>query len=276
MIRLIVNADDFGFTRDVNDGILEAHRNGILTATTLMANGLAFEHAVQLAREHPKLDIGCHLTLVGGRSIPDPSKPLPSSVPELLWRLVRGGIDVYGELRAQVEKILAAGLAPTHLDTHKHTHLAPPVLNAVARISKEFGIRWVRRPFDYPMTGTPAPLAVRAATSAMTLVRARSQRTLEASGCRMTDHFAGFQLTGRLRTVELLEVIRQLPDGLTEFMCHPGFFRDELRSAPTRLKQSREVELRALTAPEVRAALSARGVQLTNYGGAGWHPAAGC
>ena len=265
MIRLIVNADDFGFTRDVNDGILEAHRNGILTATTLMANGAAFEHAVQLAREHPALDIGCHLVLVGGRSILVPSRPLPSSVPELLWRLVRRGLDIYGELRAQVEKIFAAGLAPTHLDTHKHTHLAPPVLNAVARISKEFGIPWVRRPFDYPMTGTPAPLGVRAASSAMTLVSARSQRILEASGCRMTDHFAGFQLTGRLRTTELLEVIRQLPDGLTEFMCHPGFLRDELRSAATRLKQSREAELRALTAPEVRAALSARGVQLSNY-----------
>ncbi len=265
MIKLIVNADDFGFTRDVNDGIVEAHRNGILTATTLMANGSAFEHAVGLAREHPSLDIGCHLVLVGGSSIAAPSKPLPSSVAELLWSLVRRGMDVYAELKAQTENILSAGITPTHLDTHKHTHLAPPVLNAVARISKEFGIRWVRRPFDYPMTGTSAPRAIRAMTSAMTLVRARSLRILNASGCRMTDHFAGFQLTGRLRTAELLEAIRQLPEGLTEFMCHPGFCRDELRTAPTRLKQSREEELKALTAPEVRAALTARGVQLVDY-----------
>ncbi len=99
----------------------------------------------------------------------------------------------------------------------------------------------------------------------MALAGARSQRILEASGCRMTDHFAGFELTGRLRTPELLETLGQLPDGLTEFMCHPGLYRDELRSARTRLKQSREEELRALTAPEVRAALSGREIELTNY-----------
>lgn len=265
MKRLIVNADDFGFTRDVNDGILEAHRNGILTATTLMANGPAFEHAVQLARKSPTLDVGCHLVLVGGDSVSVPSNPLPSSVRALLWQLTRGRIDVYGELRAQIHKILAAGVVPTHLDTHKHTHMAAPVLNAVAQLSKEFGIRWVRRPFDYPITGTPAPPIVRATSSAMRLVQARTLRILGASGCRMTDHFAGFKLTGRLRIPELLETIRQLPDGLTEFMCHPGFIRDELRSAPTRLKQSREEELRALTSPEVRAELIARGIQVTNY-----------
>ena len=71
-LRLIVNADDFGFTRDVNEGIVEAHRHGILTATTLMANGDAFDHAVALARENPSLDVGCHLVLVQGKSVLDP------------------------------------------------------------------------------------------------------------------------------------------------------------------------------------------------------------
>ncbi|MGI8988604.1 MAG: carbohydrate deacetylase [Bryobacteraceae bacterium] len=258
MKRLIVNADDFGFTRSVNEGIVEAHRNGILTAATLMANGPAFDHAVPLARENPTLDIGCHLVLVQGPSLPD-------SVPELLWRIARRKIDVHAEMKRQIEKILGAGIVPTHLDTHKHTHLAPPVLKAVARLSKEFGIRWVRRPFDFPIAGNPAPPSVRATNIFIRLARKRGLRVLEASGCRTTDHFAGFQLTGRLQTPELLSVISNLPDGLTEFMCHPGFYGDDLRNARTRLKQSREKELWALTDPEVRRELQARGVELTNF-----------
>ena len=139
MKRLVVNADDFGFTADVNEGIVEAHRNGILTATTLMANGDAFDDAARLAADNPSLDVGCHLVLVGGRSLLAPHETLPASVPELLAAIVSGRIRIYDELAAQVRKIIGAGIAPTHIDTHKNTHLAPPVLDAVARIAEEFG-----------------------------------------------------------------------------------------------------------------------------------------
>jgi predicted glycoside hydrolase/deacetylase ChbG (UPF0249 family) len=148
--QLVVNADDFGFTPDVNRGIVDAHRGGILTATTLMANGAAFDDAVQLARQTPSLDIGCHLVLVGDRSLVS-GKPFPLTVGQLLAALARREIRPYEELAAQVQRILDAGIRPTHLDTHKHTHLAPPVLDAVARLSETFGIRWVRRPFDFPL-----------------------------------------------------------------------------------------------------------------------------
>ena len=144
---LIVNADDFGFTRGVNAGIVEAHKNGILTAATLMANGDAFDDAVRLARETPSLDVGCHLVLIGGKSLVT-GFDLPASPAALVRAVIAGRVPIYEELSAQVRKIAAAGIAPTHLDTHKHTHLLPPVLNAVARISAETGIRWVRSPFD--------------------------------------------------------------------------------------------------------------------------------
>ena len=136
----MVNADDFGFTPDVNRGIVAAHRDGILTASTLMANGDAFEDAVRLARETPSLDIGCHLVLISGRSLLSPYALLPASTGALLRALAARQMRVYDELAAQVRKILAAGLKPTHLDTHKHTHLAPPVLDAVARVAEEFEI----------------------------------------------------------------------------------------------------------------------------------------
>jgi predicted glycoside hydrolase/deacetylase ChbG (UPF0249 family) len=263
--RLVVNGDDFGFTPDVNRGILAAHRDGILSASTLMANGEAFDHAVRLARDTPSLDVGCHLVLISGRSVLPPYAPLPASAPELLRALAARRIRVYDELAAQVRKILAAGLEPTHLDTHKHTHLAPPVLDAVARIAQEFEIRWVRRPFDMPITAARGGALKQAASRGLQVLRGRFHRVLARHGCRTTDHFAGFQLTGRFRAPELARLIRQLPAGVTEFMCHPGYCGEDLRHARTRLKESREREMEALVAPQVRAALVEAGVELVNY-----------
>jgi len=265
--QLVVNADDFGYTRDVNRGIIEAHQNGILTAATLMANGQAFDDAARLAHENPSLDVGCHLVLVGGRSVSDPGRELPASVPQLLAAIATRKIPVREELAAQVRRILGAGISPTHLDTHKHTHLAPPVLDAVAGIAEEFHISWVRRPFDLPLTAARARASwlTRATSDGLQLVRARFQHVLAAHQCRTTDHFAGFQITGRFRTAELVELIKALPEGTTEFMCHPGRCTDELRAAPTRLKESREWELEALTAAETRRALEDNDVALVNY-----------
>jgi len=252
--QLVVNADDFGFTRDVNAGIVEANRDGILTATTLMATGDAFDDAVRLARETPSLDIGCHLVLVGA-----PGFPL--TIPQLVRAVALGRIDIYGELSRQVRRIVDAGLNPTHLDTHKHTHLLPPVLEAVARISEEFRIPWVRRPFDFPLQ----PGGVGWTNRLMRLMSGRFRSALTRHRCRSTDWFAGFNLTGRYGSDDLMNVIRALPEGVTEFMCHPGRCGDDLRAARTRLKESREEELRALTAPEVRAALVDAGVKLSTF-----------
>ena len=266
----MVNADDFGFTPDVNQGIVEAHRGGILTATTLMANGDAFDDAVRLARETPALDIGCHLVLVGGRSVVT-GRPFPSTVGRLLAAIASRQIRVYDELVAQLQGIASVGIHATHLDTHKHTHLAPPVLDAVARLSAEFGIRWVRRPFDFPLraAGGTGPPLTRLASGAMGLLRGRFQRVLTRHGCRTTDHFAGFQITGRLRTAELVQLLELVPEGTTELMCHPGRCGAALRQARTRLKESREEELEALMAAETRAALERNGIELVNYGGLG-------
>jgi chitin disaccharide deacetylase len=230
---LITNADDFGFTRDVNEGIVHAHRQGILTATTLMATGAAFDHAVGLARENPELDVGVHLVLVG-------SEGYPATVARLVASL--GSIRIYDELARQIGKVLEAGIRPTHLDTHKHTHVLPPVLAAVARLAEEFKIPWVRRPLANPLQGV-----------------------LARHGCRTTDHFAGFAITGRYDAARLAKLIRRLPEGLTEFMCHPGFCTAELERAHTRLKASRRRELDALISPEVRAALEESNVVLTRF-----------
>ena len=264
--QLVVNADDFGFTPDVNAGIVEAHRTGILTAATLMANGEAFEDAIRLARQTPTLDIGCHLVLIGGHSLIT-GKPFPATAPQLVAALATGRIRVYDELAAQMRRIVDAGVRPTHLDTHKHTHLAPPVLDAVARLAQQFGVPWVRRPFDFPLHALRAgvPRLKRLTSGALGLLRRRFHRVLASRGCRTTDHFAGFQITGRFRTAELVELLSAIPPGSTELMVHPGHCGPALRAARTRLKESREAELAALIAPEVREALLRHRITLANY-----------
>lgn len=248
MKRLIVNADDFGYTTDVNEGIIEAHRRGIVTATTLMAVGSEFQHAVLLAKDHAAtLDVGVHLTLIGERALSRPGKALPASPAALAFAILTSSLNIARELDAQVTRVLEAGLQPTHLDTHKHAHLLPQVAEVVGELSERYGIRWVRRPLPKPVLGW------------MSLGRLRRH------GCRMTDHFLGFDLTGRFGAGELERVVRSLPDGLTEFMCHPGYLGDELRSARTRLKESRQRELEALTSPAVKTAVQAAGVVLTGY-----------
>jgi predicted glycoside hydrolase/deacetylase ChbG (UPF0249 family) len=261
--QLVVNADDFGFTDDVNQGIIEAHQRGILTSTTLMAahsteQSRAFDDAVRLAKENPTLDIGCHLVLVG-------APPFPATVAKLIQAVALKRIRIYDELAAQVHRILDAGLTPTHLDTHKHTHLLPAVLDAVARIAEEFRIPWVRRPFDFPLQPDGIGWKKRAVHRGFGLVRRRCERVLRVHGCRFTEHFAGFQITGNYDAAGLVALIRALPDGSTEFMCHPGHCGEELRAAKTRLKESRERELRALTSPEVRAALERENVRLAGF-----------
>jgi chitin disaccharide deacetylase len=176
-----------------------------------------------------------------------------------------GGLEPYHEFRAQIKKTLAAGIRPTHLDTHKHTHLYPPVLDAVARLGQEFGIPWVRRPFDFPLNGQRVPLRRQALSRSLGVFRQRFHSKLHRHGCFTTDHFAGFSLTGHLQIHDLVRLLDRLPDGVTELMVHPGYCRDELRATSTRLKESREKELMALTAASVRAAVERNGIQLARY-----------
>jgi predicted glycoside hydrolase/deacetylase ChbG (UPF0249 family) len=241
--RLIINADDFGFTPDVNAGIVEAHRSGVLTATTLMANGDAFDDAVNLAKETPTLDIGAHLVLVQGVSALD-GRPLPDSLGQLLASLARGRLEVYAELKAQIEKIRAAGLRLSHLDSHKHTHLIPSVFRAVVKLADEFSIPWVRLP----------PLG-----------NLYYRRLAQGKTVRMTDHFVGFQLTGSLTEETFARALRKIGDGITEFMCHPGYLGADLQQARTRLKEARLLELEALTSRCIREVISAEGIQLVPF-----------
>lgn len=288
MKRLIVNADDFGLTVRVNEAIVEGHRNGIITSTTLMANGGAFESALALARETPRLGVGIHLNLTEGRPVSD-AAGIPSLVDArgLLFggpgRLARGIVsgkvrlaDVERELRAQIEKVQAAGIPGTHMDGHKHVHLWPSVFDIVVRLAGEYRIRCVRRAVERPVgllyllrrNGGSAlsVLKQHLAGRAMGIVALGSRRRLRRSGVRSPAYFFGVTQTGFLDVAALGTILRRLPEGTSEIMCHPGYVDETLRRTPTRLLVQRERELAAVRSPEIRNLVAAMNIELIHYG----------
>jgi hopanoid biosynthesis associated protein HpnK len=284
MKRLIVNADDFGYTRGVNAGIVRGFREGIVTSATIMANGDAFEDAIECAQANPKLGVGCHLVLVGGKcvapakqvsSLVDSEGRLPASLPALLSQLSTGSARpqaIEAELRAQVERVFAAGLRPTHFDSHKHTHAHPKVMEVVVQVAEEFKVTRIRKPFEdskallWPVFRGGVSSWKQRATALIAGVNASGFHKLASShGMRTPDHFMGVAATGRLNRQAILAMIGAMRDGVTELMCHPGEYDDELEKSPTRLKRERETELEGLTDPDVRGAVREHHVRLMNF-----------
>ncbi|MGH9714384.1 MAG: carbohydrate deacetylase [Candidatus Acidiferrales bacterium] len=284
MKQLILNADDFGMTRGVNEGIIRAHRDGVLTSTTLMAGGAAFEDAVNLAKQNPGLGVGCHLVLVGGcaiaplqaiPSLADDAGQLPATLPEFVTRVSSGRIrvdEIEREMRAQIEKIRAAGIEPTHLDTHKHTHAHPRVMEALGRVAQSTGITRVRRPIetirDSLESSRGEGVGITLQVLAAATVRAMTPRLDAISRkyrLRSPDQFLGLAGTGMMGPAKLRQMIEALADGQTEIMVHPGLCDEDLRQADTRLKQERQTELEGLLDAGVRSAIEERGIRLITF-----------
>ena len=284
MKQLILNADDFGMTLGVNEGIIRAHREGILTSATLMANGEAFDDAVERARANKELGVGCHLVLVGGKcvatkdsvaSLVDAGGNLPDSLPLFVAKISSGIIrteEIERELRAQIGKVRAAGIEPTHLDTHKHTHAHPRVMEALGKVAKECGIARVRKPIenlrDSWETSQAGGQGVSMQILAAGAVRAIAPQFTAISrryGLLSPDHFLGLAMTGQLGPTVLRGVIGTVVDGTTEIMLHPGICDADLARSGSRLQKQREDELQGLLDPGVRSAVTERGIRLISY-----------
>ncbi len=277
--QLILNADDFGLTKGVNDGIIRAHCEGILTSATLMANGAAFDHAIALALAHPSLGVGCHLVLVGGeavaprREIPslaDSQGRLPASLGALVARVSVGAIrraDIERELRAQIEKIQRAGISPTHLDTHKHTHAHPRVLEALGRVAQVTGITCIRKPIEglRDSWAGGAPMKQLLAASAARTMNLKFRTLSRRYGLRSPQNFLGLALTGGLSAGALRCLIDTLPHGQTEIMLHPGICDADLAQTGSRLQGERELEMNALMDSDVKRAVVEHHVKLITY-----------
>ena len=288
MKDLIVNADDLGWTAGVNRGIAEAHRNGIVTSTSLLANGSAFEDGVILARSLPALGVGVHLNLSDGvpltgakatSSLVDENGKLSGGTEQLLLKLARRKLklaDVEREWEAQIERIRAAGISPTHLDGHKHVHMLPGLFPIALKLAKQFAIGAIRisseasslRAALSGKSGKDASVKLKQGIQArgLKLLSGDARKLANKAGIEATDYFCGIAQTGVLSRDGVLDLLETLPEGATELMCHPGYADDDLAASATRLQESRATELAILTDTTVRKSVASHGIRLINYG----------
>jgi hopanoid biosynthesis associated protein HpnK len=287
MRRLIVNADDFGFTSGVNRAIVDAHTRGIVTSSTLMANGPAFEEAVKLAKTVPRLSVGCHVVLIDGQPLLD-SEKLPSlttaqnggnrfrdSLKAFAARALSGRLDsdeIEAEVTTQIRKIQSTGISVSHIDTHKHTHLFPAVLRPLLRAARACGVHVVRNPFGPRRPLRSGELLARpnlwtryAEVRILRALAGKFRRTAKQEGFVTPDGTVGVIVTGALDERLFRHITAIIPEGTWEFVSHPGYNDEDLQRANTRLRSSRETELRVLTMPEVRELVLNSGIELISY-----------
>lgn len=281
--RLIINADDFGLTPGVNQAIVHAHEHGVVTSSTLMANGAAFENAAQLARSTAKLSVGCHVVLVDGVPVLSPAEVsslinqsegrfyegLPGfATLALLGRLNPEHIEA--EATAQIRKLQSAGIEVSHVDTHKHTHVFPQVLGPLLRAAKACGVGAIRNPFEpvglssffssHPSLW-PRYLEIKVLRGFLAKFRA----TIKELRMRSPQGTFGIGYTGAMDSAALRKILKDAPDETWELVCHPGYNDADLEKIHTRLRDSRVRELDLLTSPATRELLSQAGIEPVSY-----------
>ncbi len=275
---LIINADDFGLHKSINEAVETAHNEGILTSATLAVNGDGFDDAVAVAKRNLRLGVGVHLTLVGEKPVSDPST-IPSIVDghgklfddynSLIGRIISGRADMTHiaiECRAQIARFVNSGLVPTHIDSHQHLHLWPSVVQAIKPVLSEYGIERARGLtvpwFDYRRLD-----AYKIGFSLFVKWRDPARK----AGLRSPDAFIGFLNSGMMETRYVLRSIERLGSGVTEMSFHPGKDNDLIRKRYSHLGEKHgwncdwEREFAALTDPAVKRQIGACGIRLVNY-----------
>jgi hopanoid biosynthesis associated protein HpnK len=275
MLKLIVHADDFGLSERINEGIRQAHLNGILTSASLMASGPAFEQAVGICRTVPTLDVGVHLTLVGERPVLDP-QTVPTLVDERglfprhatvfarqYFRNKFSLPEIRAELEAQIKKVLSHGISISHLDSHQHVHMLPQLLAITVDLARQYRIPCVRFPHETVrsfMWGGPAAFSRVAQLLGLRFFCYLGRRASIARA----NHFAGFFHGGKLNRENLKRVLEHLPlTGTCELMCHPGL--DDPATPYGHWHYCWADELSSLTDPESADFLRRRGIKLISY-----------
>jgi hopanoid biosynthesis associated protein HpnK len=273
MRRLIVNGDDFGSSREVNEAVILAHRRGILTSTSLMVCGAAFEHAVALAQDNPGLAVGLHLTLVDGRPV-----MRPGEIPHVAGKKgafpsgpTRAGLyyffcprarrELRHEIEAQFEKFAQAGLRFSHVDAHCHLHLHPVVLDAIVAMARRYGVKRVRVPADSFSSALPflrsAPWAGGSALL-FKLLTGRMKRKLRRQGFVFPGRVYGNLLTGKMSREYVLTLLDGVPRGFSELYLHPSLPGGEKDG-------QRFKEFSILMDPGVRSKIDRLGIVLSTY-----------
>lgn len=278
--RLIVNGDDFGLSSQVNAAIIEAHQHGILTNTSLMVTGSAWQEAVALARATPSLQVGLHLTLVQGRAvlshqqIPDLADTHgnfldnPTYAGLRYFFSPRARTQVRDECRAQIERFLATGLPLAHIDGHVNIHMHPVVLDSLLSLVGEYGVRAMRltrEDLSCSLSLDPRyRLRKRWESFIFSRLATAAERKLHAAALVFPNTLFGLHQSGAIDEAYVLNLLPKLQAGTTELYCHPAFLPcpEVQRWTPD---YPRDVELAALTSEAVRSTVKEQSVQLIGY-----------
>jgi hopanoid biosynthesis associated protein HpnK len=268
--RLIVTGDDFGLALAVNEAIEAAHREGVLSAASLMVGAPEAADAVRRAHRLPGLAVGLHLTLVNGKPVL-PAERVPDLVDadgRFLSDLVRAGFVFFFnsrarrqlalEIRAQLEAFRATGLALDHVNAHCHMHMHPTVLGLVLAIGRDYGVKAIRMPIE------PARLDRSAGAGLLRLWARHLRRRASRAGLATNDAVLGLAHSGAMTEARVLALIESIGDGVSEMYFHPANQRtaDLERENPG---YDYEGELQALLSPRVKDALTARGLTPVAY-----------
>lgn len=246
MKQLIVNADDFGLHPLINAGIIKGHQEGFITSTSLMPSAPCWQEAVRLAKENPRLGIGVHLTLVG--SVPSvlPKEQVSSLLDDdglflpdyvaFAKRYYSGAVkkaELEAELRAQLVRALSCGVNITHIDSHQHTHVLPGINSLVLKLSNEYNIIRVRIPKEgYLFTGGfQTGVGRLIGRSGLSFCADMAALRADSLGLRHPQHFYGMLAGGHLNAQLIANILRQLPEGVSEIMTHPGLDSEALGKA---------------------------------------------
>lgn len=275
MKYLIVSADDLGITKSVNEGIVKAYKDGIVTSLNLLPSGEALENGLDLIKKAGIDEAGVHLALTETVPLSKPGEiptiaakdgRFPKNRNDLLLKLVTGRVnldEVYVEFKRQLDRSKMAGVRLTNLSGHEHIHMMPQILKIFVALSKEYGIPAIRYPRREAFL---APLGLKKIYRSLMLsfFEKGMADTLRTSGIVYTDNFGGFLDSGSMGMESLIGVLRSLKEGVTELVFHPGFIGPEVLGR-YRFHLKCEEELSALTSPAARRVIEDSGIKLISY-----------
>lgn len=280
--RIIINADDYGWSRGITDGILHAHQAGVVTSTSLMANQPASEYAIEKLQNAPNLGVGIHLNLCHGRPVLSPTQ-VPSLVrsdgtffppPHMATRLNKLQVsprEIEKEFRAQIAWVKTKGITPTHADSHHDMHRYPCAVRAFRRAVEAEGIRCVRAPRHehWPKNGYiggpyggPVYRRLLVAPYMVWLQHVVLRNFILPDSCLV--YHPRYRVSLDLLCAGWMEALADVPAGTYELVCHPGVSETGFSESDS-FSTRRELELRILTDLEFRSVIEASKIELITY-----------
>lgn len=269
--RVIVNADDFGVSANINRGLVEAFRAGMVKSASILANGDAVEGALEIA-ESPGLGVGIHLTVVCGKPVSSPEKVssllftggnFAPGYGKFIQHYLLGQIkisEVEYEWESQRERLSRIDI--DHIDSHQHLHLLPGLFDLTVRLAKRWRVKFVRIPYENFEIGLRGHDLL--PSNVLNIFTWGRKKRLEEDELLIPDNFFGSSFTGALTRMVWDNLLPKLPEGLTEIMCHPGCEDDNLRRQYG-WKSRWEEELAALTSAEIITLAEQNGIEFTNF-----------